>query len=63
MATIKPFPNTLTRLPADPIGQSVVKPEHGLVNAIKDEPELAIFGAIGVSALAAGLVVVASYFF
>ena len=60
---IKPYPDTLTRPRSDEDGQASDKAEHGLVNAMKGEPELTVFGAIGVLALAAGLLVVASYFF
>ena len=60
---LKRFPDTLTRPLSDEDGQPNDKAEHGLVNALKGEPELTVFGAIGVLALAAGLLVVASYFF
>jgi hypothetical protein len=60
---LKPFPDTLTRPLSDKDGQPSDKAEYGFLNAIKGEPELTVFGALGVLALAAGLLVVASYFF
>ena len=60
---LKPLPDTFTRPLSDEDGQSSDETEHGFVDAIRREPELMVFGTIGVVALAAGLLVVASYFF
>jgi hypothetical protein len=56
------FPDTGTRASLDLGSQLFPEPEHAFLSTLRAEPELTVFGVVGLLSLAAGVLIVVSFF-